>query len=259
MRKLATIQRVVRIDPIPNAEKIEKLTVLGWELVSQKGNFKAGELGVYLEPDSLIPTLDPRFAFLDKDAQLFAGERRFRLRVIKLRKQVSSGLMLPLSDFPELQDKQEGDDVTDILNVKLYESPAEHVSKNTNLGKSRARNFPTHLIPKTEEERCCNGDTLIYTEDGTKSIREICNQKYSGNILTFNHQNNIMEYKPVIGWSIISALDKQDTWIKITLLSGKQLIVTKSHKIWDDYNNLYKDAGEFKIGDRVKVIKENDM
>ena len=39
-RKLATIRRIKSIDPIPNADKIEKLTIDGWQLVSEKGNFK---------------------------------------------------------------------------------------------------------------------------------------------------------------------------------------------------------------------------
>lgn len=49
MRKLASVQRVVSVEPIENADRIEKLKVLGWTLVSGKGNFKPNDLCVYLE------------------------------------------------------------------------------------------------------------------------------------------------------------------------------------------------------------------
>jgi hypothetical protein len=38
-RKLASIQRIEKLEPIPGADKIEKATVLGWELVVKKGEF----------------------------------------------------------------------------------------------------------------------------------------------------------------------------------------------------------------------------
>jgi hypothetical protein len=54
-RKLATIQKIIRIEPIEGADKIEKATVLGWHLVVKKCEFKIGDLCVYCEVDSLMP------------------------------------------------------------------------------------------------------------------------------------------------------------------------------------------------------------
>ena len=78
-RKLASIQKVVSVGPIKDAEKIEKVTVLGWELVAKKGEFKPGDLVVYIEIDSILPE-KPEFEFM--------RERKFRVRTIKLRGQV---------------------------------------------------------------------------------------------------------------------------------------------------------------------------
>ena len=55
MRHLASIQRIVDIQPIPDAQKIEKLTILGWSIVALKNQHKVGELVVFCEVDSILP------------------------------------------------------------------------------------------------------------------------------------------------------------------------------------------------------------
>ena len=55
MRKLASIQTVNAVEPIPNADAIEKIRVLGWWVVSKKGDHKPGDKLVYCEIDSLLP------------------------------------------------------------------------------------------------------------------------------------------------------------------------------------------------------------
>jgi RNA ligase (TIGR02306 family) len=92
MRKLASIQKIVDIRPIDGADKIEVAQVLGWEVVvAKKDEFKVGDLVIYIEIDSIVP---------DKSEFDFLRDRKFRVRTIKLRKQVSQGLILPLSILP---------------------------------------------------------------------------------------------------------------------------------------------------------------
>ena len=50
-------------EPIPNADAIEKIRVLGWWVVVKKGEHKPGEKVVYCEIDSLLPER-PEFEFL---------------------------------------------------------------------------------------------------------------------------------------------------------------------------------------------------
>lgn len=56
MRKLASIQRIIQLDPIENADSIVRATVLGWQLVVKKDEFQAGDLCVYIEIDSILST-----------------------------------------------------------------------------------------------------------------------------------------------------------------------------------------------------------
>lgn len=123
-RKLASIQRIESIAPIEGAESIEKATVLGWEVVVKKGDFLPGQLCVYCEVDSILPDR-PEFEFL--------RDRKFRIRTIKLRGQVSQGICFPmhiLKDY-RLKNVMAGTDVTEYLGVKKYDPQAEFERKET--------------------------------------------------------------------------------------------------------------------------------
>lgn len=153
-RKLVSIQRIHRIDPIAKADAIECVTIHGWELVAKKGEFAVGDLCVYFEIDSFLPE-DPRYEFL-KDLKNHQGRKGYRIKTIKLRGQVSQGLALPLCMFPEITNPIELDEVTDLLNVIKYDnSIAQSDNKPGLKAGPTAGKFP-HFIPKTDQERIQN-------------------------------------------------------------------------------------------------------
>jgi hypothetical protein len=110
-RKLASVQKIVALSPIEKADAIEKATVLGWELVVKKGEFKVGDLVVYCEVDSILP---------DKSEFEFLRDRKFRIKTIKLRGQISQGICFPLSILPKGK-YSEGDDVTETIGIVKYD------------------------------------------------------------------------------------------------------------------------------------------
>jgi hypothetical protein len=119
MRKLAHIEEVAWIKPIEGADKIELCGILGWQCVVAKSDkFKVGDKVVYIEIDSIVPP-KPEFEFLAK--------RKYRVKTIKLRGEISQGLVVPLSILGKNRpiNLKEGDDVTDLLGVKKYLSPSE--------------------------------------------------------------------------------------------------------------------------------------
>jgi len=119
MRKLASIQYIWDIQPIKDAERIEVASVLGWKVVVKKEEFKVGDLAVYFEIDSFLP-VDERYSFLNLRKHDVLGEG-YRLDTVKLRGQISQGLLLPLSMFPEIENPQKGADVTALLGVRKWE------------------------------------------------------------------------------------------------------------------------------------------
>lgn len=144
MRKLASIQRVSAVDPIEGADAIEKVRILGWNVVIKKEEFNVGDLVVYMEIDSVLPER-PEFEFL--------RHKDFRIRTIRLRGQVSQGICFPVSILPEVDQNgepyfvSEGEDVTELLGVVKHE-PQIH-AKLRGIAKG---NFPNY-IPKTDETR----------------------------------------------------------------------------------------------------------
>lgn len=96
-RKLVTIRTVSDINPIDGADNIECLTVDGWKVVSQKGNFQIGDPCVYFEIDSFLPDGNPLWQDLvDKSQREFEGKKGHVLRTVKLRGVPSQGFAIPL-------------------------------------------------------------------------------------------------------------------------------------------------------------------
>jgi RNA ligase (TIGR02306 family) len=159
MRKMATIRRIDALNPIEGADKIEVATVGGWKVVAQKGLYNVGDLAVYFEIDSWIPETLAPFLVKGKEARVFEGVAGERLKTIKLRGQISQGLLMPIREITatgadnvpfSLIPWEDGDDVTDVLGIKKWEKaiPAQ-------LAGVCKGNFPTQ-IPKTDQERVQN-------------------------------------------------------------------------------------------------------
>lgn len=118
---LASIQRINKVFPIEGADRIEGVEVLGWKCVVRKGIFKENDLCIYIEIDTIIPKY-----LLD---ETYEGDEVVRLRTVKMKGQLSQGLVLPVSILETANilapddkfDCKEGDDVTDLLNIKKYE------------------------------------------------------------------------------------------------------------------------------------------
>jgi RNA ligase (TIGR02306 family) len=149
MRKLATIRRVSEILPIPGADAIECAVIDGWKVVIQRGEYAVGDLVIYCEVDSWIPhELAPFLSRGTLPPREFNGVLGERLRTIKLRGQLSQGLVLSMKALP---DAVEGDDVSELLGIQKWEP---HVVEG-NQWQGAVSNWPAE-IPKTDEERIQN-------------------------------------------------------------------------------------------------------
>lgn len=170
MRKLATIRKIDELNPIEGADAIECAVVGGWKVVAQKGLYNVGDLAVYFEIDSWIPTELAPFLSKGKEPREFEGVKGERLKTIKLRGQLSQGLLMPLKEIGEVlglqvygelyQEIEDGYDMTEILGIKKWEKPV-----NAQLAGVCKGNFPT-LIPKTDQERVQNLKKEITNSQG---------------------------------------------------------------------------------------------
>ena len=155
MRKLASIQNIKYVKPIPDADSIETVGVLGWEVVTKKGEFQPNDSCVFFEIDSLLPEV-PEFEFLRKSCWN-DNLKKYRLKSIKLKRQLSQGLALPTSVFPILAGLTAGADVTDLLNIEKYEPPIPAQI----VGDAKSFSWP---ISKTDETRVQLDDEYGFIE-----------------------------------------------------------------------------------------------
>jgi RNA ligase (TIGR02306 family) len=152
-RKLASVVKIIDIQPIPNADAIVVAKVKGWNVVIKKDEFKVGDLAVYYEIDSFLP-IRPQFEFLRKSSFKRIGSTDgFRLKTIRLRNTVSQGLLTPIPDG--ILDPKEGDDLTEALDIVKYEPPIP-----AQLAGKIKGTFPS-FIPKTDETRIQNFESDI--------------------------------------------------------------------------------------------------
>jgi RNA ligase (TIGR02306 family) len=153
-RKLATIRKIAAIEPIEGADAIEVAVVDGWKVVVKKGEFQVDSLACYVEIDAWIPTELAPFLSKGKEPREFEGVKGERLRTVKLRGQLSQGLLLHmdalnLGEFvATLSD--ETNDVTELLGILKWERPM-----NAQLAGMARGNFPS-AVPKTDQERIQN-------------------------------------------------------------------------------------------------------
>lgn len=167
-RRLVTIRKINDIRPIEGADAIEVATVDGWDVVvSKKENHKVGNLVVYFEIDSFLPRWE-EFKFLEKNCLRKMGDAEgLRLRTIKLRGQVSQGLIMPLERklnawLLNVESKdirrvvEEDQDVTELLEVIKWDPPLP-----ASLGGVAKGNFPS-FIRKTDQERVQNNFRKVF-------------------------------------------------------------------------------------------------
>lgn len=237
MRKLASIRRIADILPIEGADAIEVAVVDGWKVVIKKGEFAVGDSAIYLEIDSWVPHDIAPFLSKGHEPREYNGVKGERLRTIKLRGQVSQGLLLNYWDFPEVvtafhktrvvdpTDTDSNFDVTDILGIQKWEAeiPAQ-------LQGQAAGMFPTSLIPKTDQERIQNCFGEIQ-----KRAKRFVTEK------VWNTETQTLEERPVV----VPADFKEPTYEVTMKLDGSSCTIFR----WE---------GELRVCSRNLELKINE-
>lgn len=140
--QLATIEEIRGVRPHPNADRLDLATVLGWQTITRRGEFKTGDRVVFIVIDTVLPDDAPWAQFLRTEG------KPTRLNTVKLRGEYSQGLCLPLDVLPEdLREAPVGTPVDEVLGVQKYEKPlSQELTGKANGG------FPIHITPSTDEE-----------------------------------------------------------------------------------------------------------
>lgn len=232
MRKLASIQRITDIAPIEGADKIEVASILGWKVVIPKGQYNIGDLVVYCEVDSLLPRTEWS-EFLFKSAK--EDVTKYRLKTIKLKKQISQGIVFPLSILPKIvfnsleeayNNYIEGDDVTENLEIEKYEPYIPAQLQGLIKG-----NFPS-WIPKTDETRIQSVPNVLERHKGKLFV---VTEKLDGSSMTAYYDENgfgvcsrnldLKESEGNAYWSTARKLKLEEKLKKYYNDSGKKIVL----------------------------------
>lgn len=183
-RKLATIRKVINTTNIEGADKIELITVDSWNVVYTKGAVSIGSLVVYFEIDSWIPT---SLVSISKKQKLYNGISGNVLKTVRIRGQLSQGLILTIQDiqnaYPDFATDislTEGEDITEYLKIMKWEPPSSLVCEPKG-------NFPSY-INKTDQDRIQN--LTKYFDEYKEHTWEVT-EKLDGTSLTVYVYNDI--------------------------------------------------------------------
>ena len=273
MRKLASIQKIWKTEPIDGADRIELAYILGWQCVVNKGQFKSSDLAVYFEIDSFLP-IRPEFEFMRTSSYRkndIMGEG-FRLRTMKFRGQISQGLLLPLGNFPEIPENAElGMDVTEILGVRKWEIEEKATSGGTVIGslpidvphtdETRVQAEPellkdfvgleyyistkmdgsSHSISLDEDGFHVTGHNYEYKDDGQSAFYELVKREGIESKLRQYYENNGLRLVTIQGELCAPGIQKnrlkltRPEWYVFTIrINGKRVGLKKMQEICEE-------------------------
>jgi RNA ligase (TIGR02306 family) len=180
-RKMATVQRVAEVKSIDGADLICAYKINGWWVVDQVGKYQVGDLTIYCEIDSWIPNTIAPFLSKGKEPREYFGVKGERLRTIRLKGQLSQGLLLPYA-IPAFEEWKESDDISELLDIQKWEAPV-----NAQLAGIMKGNWP-HFIQKTDQERIQNIQQEVTNAFNNKDEFEVT-VKLDGSSCTVYYNN----------------------------------------------------------------------
>ncbi len=260
MRKLATIRKIDEVKEHTNADRLGIYVVDGWKVIDGKGRYQKGDVVIYCEIDSFLPIRE-EFEFLRKTSFKKMGEKEgFRLKTIRLRGELSQGLLIPISVLPkDFEWTEMGEDVTALLGIEKYERPIP-----ASLSGIAKGDFPG-FIRKTDEERIQNlsydeliQHSYIVTEklDGSSWTAYV----KDGEIGVCSRNLELLEDEKNSMWRIVRQYGLEDKMISLgrnialqgELIGGKiqgnpykmNNFDVRIFKIWDIDNHSYLEMTE---------------
>lgn len=124
--------RIGEITKHPNADTLFMTTVKGWNCIIKDGQFRTGDLALYVPIDSVLPDS------MVEEYQLSYLKNGARVRTVKLRQVLSQGLLLTLTEGHKFK---EGDLVAEHFGITKWEPPAPSYQGVPNTAKA-TRNRP---------------------------------------------------------------------------------------------------------------------
>jgi len=150
MKKLSSLELIQKISEHPNADKLEIATVLGFQCIIPKEQYKSGNEIIFIQPDTILPD--------SKWAETYKKYSPKRVKAIKLRNEWSEGIIVPLDLIKDLlpSNLEMGKDYSKELGVIKYEPPIPQ--------DLQAKGYLPFGLGPTDEERYENIENIPFLE-----------------------------------------------------------------------------------------------
>lgn len=266
-RMLAYISTIDELRPIPNYDRVEHARTGGWWVVVRKGEFNVGDKALYLEVDSKVPDNDERFAFLEA--------KHYKIKTQKMCKVYSQGLLMPLADFPELQNKNVNDDATELLKI-TYSVAEDNQRKSGSANPNAKYNSMAARHPKLAKQKWFRllmkrswGKKLLFVFFGKKKDKP----KDFPNWIKKTDEERVENMKWILEnkepWIVSEKLDGTSTTFALDLTGKKPDFIVCSRNVrqldmnqanyhtQEGIDNVYWEmAFKYNIEDALKKIAE---
>lgn len=240
-----------------NADSLMLGKVGTYQVVVQKGLYKDGDIVVFAPEKSILSG-----KIKDAFQTYLAGPDSDRVKSIRLRGELSCGIIIPDNLIDNIDSYEIGEDISLVCDIKYYTPviPAQLAGKVSAfdmpyIGKHDCEHATVYVNDLVQGERvviseklhgCCDENTILITEDGEKTIKEICDTKYKGMVLSFDVDKEIVEYDKIINHDIQENIDN---WFLIELEDGTEIKLTDNHRVYLPELNCYRAVSEIKEGD----------
>ena len=173
MSTFACVVTPITILPHPNAEKLELAQVADYRCVVGKDLYKTGDLVAYIPEAALIPEDQLKYFGYwneEKNEGLLAGSDHNRVKAVKLRGEVSQGLVFPVGKIIAYLGQLDrelvvGEDVAELLGITKWEPPIPvgMGGEVYNAGQAVTVDYDIENIKKYPDV-LVDGEEVIFTE-----------------------------------------------------------------------------------------------
>lgn len=276
------VVKIERIEEHGNADALELAVIHGFRSVVKKGQYRRGDLAVYIPEAALIPKyLLKRLGMWDdeKVKGRLNGSEGNRVKAIKLRGVVSQGILLELESNPSGNTRYavtngegiplsvlEGVGVGDALGIRKWEPeiPPAMAGEVTNIGQvfpgydvENFQRFPDvfeegeYVVATEKLHGCLHRDSLVMLPNGEElPIEQVVADESITHVLSFHEERG-----EFITRQITARMRRPNTegkkWVRLNMENGRSLVLTHDHPVFSRSRG-WIDAGEIQSGEDVE-------
>lgn len=218
----------------PNADSLEIGKVGTYQVVVQKGLYKSGDLVVFA-PEKSVLTGDLKQEF----EKYLVGPNKDRVKSVRLRGELSCGIIVPPSLIPFMEELEVGEDVSEKLGITKYEPP---------IPSNLAGNVKPFDIPGLSNHDCEH--IGVYVNEFNPEERIVVTEKVHGTQLVlvydFNTDTTLVSSKGLFKSGLV--LQKSETNAYWQVVENDKLVEKIKSNFTSGVIQLFGEAIPFQSG-----------